>query len=94
MPGKADSTVRIIISGFVQGVGFRWFTLRQAESLGLKGYAKNLPSGQVEVVAQGDKGLIDEFIKVLRVGPSYASVSDVQLEEIKTDENFNDFGIR
>lgn len=78
----------------VQGVGFRWFVMRQAQSLGITGYARNLSSGEVEVIASGNKGLIDELVKSLRVGPSYASVSDVQLEEIKTDENFNDFGIR
>ena len=94
MPRNNSHTVRITVSGFVQGVGFRWFVLRQAQSLGLKGYARNLNSGQVEVVASGDKGLIDELVKSLRVGPSYASVSGVQLEEINTDEKFNDFGIR
>ncbi|MFH1701366.1 MAG: acylphosphatase [Candidatus Zixiibacteriota bacterium] len=88
------SSVRIIVSGLVQGVSFRYFTYKQATSLGLTGYAKNLPTGQVEIIAQGEKGMIDELIKIVRVGPSYASVSDVQLEEIKTDENFDKFGIR
>lgn len=94
MPENRSNTVRIIVSGMVQGVGFRWFTLRQAQSLGLKGYARNLPSGQVEVVVSGEKGLIDEMIKVLRAGPSYAAVSDVQMEEILTDEDFHSFEIR
>jgi acylphosphatase len=94
LPKSSNNSVRIVVSGLVQGVGFRWFVLRQAQALGLKGYTCNLPSGQVEVIASGDKGLIDELVKSLRVGPGYASVSDVQLEEIKTDEKFNDFGIR
>ena len=91
MPGKA---VRIIVSGLVQGVGFRYYVYRQAKSLGLAGYARNLPTGQVEIIASGDKGLIDELVKSARVGPSHASVSDVQLEEIEIFEPFKDFGIR
>lgn len=91
MPGKA---VRIIVSGMVQGVGFRYYIYRQANSLGLTGYARNLPTGQVEIVASGEKGLIDELVKVARVGPSYASVSDVSLEEIELKEDFKNFGIR
>jgi acylphosphatase len=91
MPGKA---VRIIVSGLVQGVGFRYYIYRQANSLGLTGYAENLPSGQVNIIASGEKGLIDELVKSARVGPSYASVSDVQLEEIELEETFKDFGIR
>jgi acylphosphatase len=78
----------------VQGVGFRWFVCREAEALGLGGYVRNLPSGQVEVVAAGEKGLIDELVKTLRAGPRFASVSDVQLQEIDLHEEFHDFGIR
>jgi len=91
MPGKA---VRIVVSGLVQGVGFRYYIYRQANSLGLTGYTKNLPTGQVEIIASGEKGLIDELVKAARVGPSYASVSDVSLEEIELQEDFNNFGIR
>jgi acylphosphatase len=91
MPEKA---VKIIVSGLVQGVGFRYFIYRQAKSLGLTGYARNLANGQVEIVTSGQKGLIDELIKAARVGPSYASVSDVQLEEIELEKSFKDFGIR
>ena len=91
MLGKA---LRITVSGLVQGVGFRYYIYRQAKSLGLSGYAKNLPSGQVEIITTGDKGLVDELIKSARVGPPYASVSDVQLEEIEIEETFKDFGIR
>ena len=90
----AKSTVRIIVSGLVQGVGFRYFVYREAKSLNLTGYAQNLPTGQVEIIASGDKGLIDDFVKVVRVGPSYASVAGVDLEEIELPDNFKDFSIR
>ena len=51
----------ILISGKVQGVGFRYFTRQNAIRLGVHGYAKNLPNGKVEVVAEGDKATLDEF---------------------------------
>ena len=86
--------IRIIISGYVQGVGFRYFTCREAKKIGLTGYVKNLPTGQVEIVASGDKGLIDDLIKIIRVGPGYSSVSGVDLEELQDPQNFTDFNIR
>ena len=89
-----EDTVKIIVSGLVQGVGFRYFIYRQAQSLGLTGYVKNLPSGQVEIVASGEKGLIDELVKIARAGPSYASVSGVDLGKIDPPATFNDFEIR
>lgn len=89
-----ENAVRIIISGLVQGVGYRYFIYRQANSLGLTGYTRNLPTGQVEIITLGEKGLIDDLVRAARVGPSYASVSDVQLEEIELPESFNKFEIR
>ena len=90
----ADSTVRITVSGYVQGVGFRYFVLREASKLGLTGYAENLPGGQVEIVASGDKGLVDDLVKAVRIGPRHASVNDIQLEEIKPPVHYPDFKIR
>jgi acylphosphatase len=75
-------------------VGFRHFVYRQALALGLTGYAQNLPSGQVEVVASGDRGLLDDFVKAIHVGPRYASVSQLDVEEIIPHEPFTDFRIR
>jgi acylphosphatase len=89
-----NDTVRIIVSGLVQGIGYRYYIYRQAVQLGLTGYVRNLPTGQVEIVASGDKGLIDEMVEAARVGPRYASVSDVQLERIEPDRTFRDFVIR
>ncbi|MCP4566625.1 MAG: acylphosphatase [FCB group bacterium] len=90
----ANEAVRIIVSGLVQGVGFRYFTFREAKKLGLTGSVKNLPTGQVEIIACGAKGLIDDMIKIIRVGSSYASVSGVELEEMPSPQNFTDFSIR
>ncbi|MCK5128011.1 MAG: acylphosphatase [candidate division Zixibacteria bacterium] len=88
------NNVRIIVSGLVQGVSFRYFTYKTAINLGITGYARNLPTGQVEIIACGDKGMIDELVEAVRIGPSYSSVSDVQLEEIPMVETYSKFDIR
>ncbi len=88
------SAVRLIVRGLVQGVGFRYFVHRHAASLGLDGYARNLPTGEVEVVLAGEKGLVNDLVKTIRIGPRYASVSDVSMTEIPIPDNMNGFSIR
>jgi acylphosphatase len=87
-------SIRIIVKGRVQGVGFRHFVYRQAEKLNLTGYAENLYNGDVQVVAQGEEGMLDELVKALRVGPRFASVSNVQAEPIELKEDYPGFYIR
>jgi len=70
----------IIISGIVQGVGFRYFTINQAKAYGLKGYVKNKTDGKVEIEVEGTKEIILEFIKQLHIGPSSADVKDIEIE--------------
>jgi acylphosphatase len=60
----------VYVRGRVQGVGFRWWTRAQALELGLVGYARNLPDGGVEVVAQGAGDAVDELIGRLQESPS------------------------
>ncbi len=68
---------RWIIRGRVQGVGFRWFVMREAERLKLSGYGTNLPDGSVEVVSQGPEEALEMLEGQLRRGPSHARVDDV-----------------
>lgn len=68
---------RWIIRGRVQGVGFRWFVMREAERLKLGGYVTNLPDGSVEVVSQGPEEALGMLEVQLRRGPSHARVDDV-----------------
>lgn len=72
---------RWLVSGRVQGVGFRWFVHRRARSLELAGWVTNLPDGRVEVVAAGPSGQLDQLDAVLRTGPSMASVTNVESAE-------------
>lgn len=68
---------RFIVTGKVQGVFFRASTKREAVAKGLTGYAKNLASGQVEVLAQGDADSVDELERWLQDGPEFAEVESV-----------------
>lgn len=68
------------VSGRVQGVGYRAFVVRYARALGLRGSVRNLPSGQVEVIAEGEEGALHQLVTLLRQGPPAARVSDVQVQ--------------
>jgi acylphosphatase len=69
---------RYLVSGFVQGVGFRYFVLRRASELGLRGFVRNLPGGAVEVVAEGAGSALAELELALEAGPSTARVESVE----------------
>ncbi len=69
---------RFVVSGRVQGVGFRAFARREAERLGLSGHALNLPDGRVEVLAIGDADAREQFAAALARGPVLARVASVE----------------
>jgi acylphosphatase len=69
---------RFIVKGRVQGVGFRYFTVRAARSIGVAGAVKNLPDGSVEAIAEGSPEDIARFKEALEHGPSYSHVTSVQ----------------
>lgn len=73
---------RYLVSGRVQGVGFRMFVYRSATGIGLRGYCRNLPDGRVEVVAEGDETGLQTLEAALKRGPRLASVSTVDKAEI------------
>lgn len=84
----------ILISGKVQGVGFRNFTRKNARTLGVSGYAKNLANGKVEVVAEGDKMQLDALVALLWQGPRASKVDDVKIEERPITGEYKTFGVR
>ena len=85
--------VHLIVSGRVQGVFFRDNTRRKAKELGLTGYAKNLESGDVEVVAEGNEDKLNELIDFIKKGPGISKVIDIKIKH-KEPENFKSFEIR
>ena len=84
----------VIITGKVQGVGFRNFTQLNAKQLGINGYAKNLPNGTVEVVAEGDKVQLDALVALLKKGPRYARVDSLNVGERSFTGKYKIFSIR
>lgn len=84
----------ILVSGRVQGVGFRYFTVEQANKLGLKGWTRNLADGRVEILAFGQPSIMQTFLDVIKVGPPYSVVSGLDVEDVEHDETLKDFSIR
>jgi len=84
---------RIKIYGLVQGVGFRYFTLRVAKKLGLYGYVQNLNNGSVEIVAEGEKQSLLRLIEEVRIGPLGASVENLKITWEMPKGDFKDFTI-
>lgn len=70
-----------LITGRVQGVGFRWWARRTAEALGLGGHVRNLPDGSVEVHVVGPVEVLEAFQRALREGPPSARVEGVESVE-------------
>lgn len=72
---------RFVISGKVQGVGFRWFTQETATREGLKGWVRNLPDGRVEALLEGEAEAVTRVERALRSGPRGARVEKVQVDD-------------
>ena len=90
----SKATVRLVITGFVQGVGFRWFCLREAQALNLTGWVKNRPDGAVECEAHGERNLLTTFITSLEKGPANAHVERVEQNWLEHPGQYSSFEIR
>jgi acylphosphatase len=84
---------RFVISGRVQGVGFRYFAQSWANQLGICGYVKNLWSGNVEVYAVGDPVPMEEFKRQLAEGPRMARVKNFEEMDEPVEEGYTRFEI-
>ena len=86
--------VRFVVTGLVQGVGYRAYARRVALGLGVRGYARNLPDGTVEVLAMGDPHALEALEASLRLGPSFGRVDGVAIAEAGSEmEAWNSFNI-
>lgn len=86
-------TARVLISGFVQGVGFRAFVKSKASELGLKGFVKNTEDGKVEAVLQGRINDIEKMILLCRKGPFLSEVKDIEVKWMDKDSEYASFDI-
>jgi len=82
------------VTGRVQGVGFRYFVLREAQSLGLTGWVRNRWDGSVEVVAEGDIERLRSLAGVLGKGPPSSSVTEVDTDLQTASGEFGSFHVR
>jgi len=76
----------LLISGRVQRVGFRQFTKRSADQLGVTGWVRNLPDGRVEAVIEGDSPSLESLMAKLREGPPASSVDEIEFRDLAQGE--------
>lgn len=76
----------IVVSGLVQGVGFRYFTLYTARNHDIKGWVRNRSNGDVEIMAQGTEEALGHFIGKIRIGPKYSRVNHVEISTQIADD--------
>ena len=88
------ASVKITVSGRVQGVYFRGFTVRHARELGLTGYARNMPDRKtVEVHAEGERDKLEQLVEHLKVGPPAARVEEIITDWSGHIGSYSDFKI-
>ena len=87
-------SVRVRVAGRVQGVGYRFFAVRAAESCGVTGFVRNLEDGAVEVRADGSGEAVSRFLAALRSGPSASKVEDFEVLEGRAAGGFRGFEVR
>jgi acylphosphatase len=84
---EGQEAVRFLVSGRVQGVGFRWWVARQAIAIGVRGWARNLDDGRVEVAACGDHAALEALEQLLAQGPRISRVDNV--EKVNSPHDMN-----
>lgn len=85
----------IVVTGLVQGVGFRYFTVTQARRLGVQGWVRNCRDGSVELEAQGSSDAVQALVEQLAIGPRWSEVSHVAAHDMPIiDETARAFGVR
>ncbi|MGB9894215.1 MAG: acylphosphatase [Candidatus Saccharicenans sp.] len=83
-----------LIAGRVQGVAFRFFAQHVANILGVTGWVRNLYDGRVEVVAEGDQEILEQFLAELKKGPRLARVEEIEVSWEDYKNEFLDFSIK
>jgi len=92
---KTDKkAVHITVHGEVQGVGFRYFTLRTAKALRLVGWVRNCSDGTVEIWAEGPSQALQKLLGAVRAGPGMGYVSHLDIQWVASTAKFRDFRIK
>ncbi len=90
----AKISTHIKVKGLVQGVGYRAFTMKIANALGLNGWVRNLPDGNVEALFEGEEELVQQALNACRTGPPRARVEHISIDTTHTEGEFRSFEIR
>ncbi|HEY3928006.1 MAG TPA: acylphosphatase [Candidatus Koribacter sp.] len=90
---ETNETRRYLVTGRVQGVGFRWFVEHAAVQLGIAGWVRNRADGSVEVLASGPKDKLHQLYAELQKGPRASRVENVEMEDAAPDTNIKSFRI-
>jgi acylphosphatase len=93
-PSGGEQRLTAIVRGEVQGVGYRYFAVRQGNALALRGYARNRADGSVEVVAEGRRPQLDRLLAELWRGPGAARVAEVEATWSDAAGAFGSFSVR
>ena len=85
--------VKIRVEGYVQGVGFRYFVKTIADGYGIKGYVKNLYTGEVEIEAEGEKDFVQKFVEEIKKGSSLSQIRSLHVDYLEDKSDYSKFEI-
>jgi len=91
---KTPARIHLVITGRVQNVGFRSYVQKVAASLSINGWVRNVRYDQVEVTAEGVRPTLEQFLRLVKIGPRGSRVDDVEISYEKFSGEFSEFGIR
>ncbi len=91
---NTNQELHAYVYGWVQGVGYRYFVINNALALGLRGYARNLSDGSVEILAQGTRANLERLLALLQRGPAAAEVHEVKTYWGQPTEHLSGFHVR
>lgn len=94
MAANAQLAQEISVTGRVQGVGFRMFTVRTAQACGVRGWVRNEPDGSVLIHAVGSADAMDQFRTAVRRGPTFGRVDDMTLEPLPSQTQYTQFDVK
>ncbi|NWF89208.1 MAG: acylphosphatase [Ignavibacteriaceae bacterium] len=89
-----NARAEIIVNGLVQGVGFRYYVVKQAVRLKLTGFVQNLYTGEVLTIVEGEKILIDELFKLIKLGPANSQVKNAKITWSEFKNEFDSFEVK
>ncbi|HEY60476.1 MAG TPA: acylphosphatase [Anaerolineae bacterium] len=91
MSQSKNTRLHVFVEGYVQAIGFRFFTMQNAYVLKITGWVRNRINGEVEVIAEGSHEALEQFLQELHRGPSMAQVKNVRVEWEDYTGKFTDF---